>query len=659
MEGTPFGRYRLVELLGRGGMGEVWRAYDTVTDRMVALKVLPAHFVQDSVFQQRFRREAHAAAQLNEPHVVPIHTYGEIDGRLFVDMRLIDGRDLKTVLAGGPLSPERAVRIIEQVAQALHAAHKVGLVHRDIKPSNILLDDNDFAHLIDFGLARSTEQTSLTSAGKVIGTLSYMAPERFTSGQADARSDIYALACVLYECLTGFRPFPGDSLDQQLAGHLTAPPPRPSARQAGVPVAMDQVIATGMAKSPQERYATTVKLARAARDATTWPFAPPGRIVPVHPPMRPVQPTVGGVHGQDTRLATAGAAPVLPPPPGPPRWQPPPPQPMPAPKRPDWRRPRVVIPAVVAIVVLIGGGIFAAVMVSQHHNPTSTPTATPTAAAPPPNTGPFTGTFAANMGPEMLADGKPATGKATAKFSETWHLRSVCSDNACVATASTGGRYPAKELVFDNVGGRWIAVTTSRTSCANRENDEDWNVVSLQPQPDGTMSGEATEASASACFNKRTVILARTADADISLLPDPASLPPRVVSPAEALHGRYDEVITYANGHVNRYADGVRTDCLRTGDRCMSFFVDLKTAGGEAYVFGNGTWTRNTEFESACSGGGTDRGTDHSKFTATLPLPQPPQDPITLLTGHGYVENSPPAKCPSQAFDQKFTRTGD
>ena len=118
-----------------------------MTDRIVALKVLPSHFAEDSVFKERFRREAHAAAQLNEPHVVPIHTYGEINGRLFVDMRLIEGRDVETVLAEGPLSPARAVLIIEQVAKAVHAAHKVGLVHRDIKPSNILLDDDDFAYL--------------------------------------------------------------------------------------------------------------------------------------------------------------------------------------------------------------------------------------------------------------------------------------------------------------------------------------------------------------------------------------------------------------------------------------------------------------------------------------------------------------------------------
>jgi serine/threonine protein kinase len=140
---TPFGRYRLIELIGRGGMGEVWRAYDTTIDRVVALKLLPANFADDRVFQERFRREAKAAAGLDEPHVVPIHDLGEIDGRLYVTMRLINGRDLQAILSDGPLTPERAVRIIEQVAQAVHAAHKVGLVHRDVKPSNILLDEND------------------------------------------------------------------------------------------------------------------------------------------------------------------------------------------------------------------------------------------------------------------------------------------------------------------------------------------------------------------------------------------------------------------------------------------------------------------------------------------------------------------------------------
>src|SRR6201988_3292750 len=201
-DGTPFGRYRLIELLGRGGMGEVWRAHDTVIDRVVAVKVLPSHLADDENFAQRFRREAHAAARLNNPHVIPIHNSGEIDGRLYVDMRLIEGRDLQTVLADGPMDPARAVRIIEGVAKALHAAHKVGLVHRDVKPSNILLDADEFAYLIDFGIARAADETRLTKSG-TIGTFAYIAPERLNpQTEEDARADIYSLACVLYEALT-------------------------------------------------------------------------------------------------------------------------------------------------------------------------------------------------------------------------------------------------------------------------------------------------------------------------------------------------------------------------------------------------------------------------------------------------------------------------
>jgi serine/threonine protein kinase len=182
VEGTPFGRYRLVELLGRGGMGEVWRAHDTDTDRIVAIKLLPAHFSDNEEFQRRFRREAHAASRLNTPHVVPIHNYGEIDGRLYVDMRLIEGRDLESVLAEGPMEPARAVRIIEGVALALHAAHKIGLVHRDVKPSNILLDEDDFAYLIDFGIARAADETRPFTKAR----LAHLWP----------RSPTWSLACV-------------------------------------------------------------------------------------------------------------------------------------------------------------------------------------------------------------------------------------------------------------------------------------------------------------------------------------------------------------------------------------------------------------------------------------------------------------------------------
>jgi tetratricopeptide (TPR) repeat protein/predicted Ser/Thr protein kinase len=279
VKGTPFGQYRLIDMLGRGGMGEVWRAYDTATDRVVALKLLPSRLATDAVFKRRFRREAHAAARLSEPHVVPIHTYGEIEGRLFVDMRLINGRDLHALIAAGPLEPVRAALIVEQTAKALQAVHNAGLVHRDVKPSNILVTDDDFAYLIDFGIARATGEVGSTTTGGVIGSLHYMAPERFTRDPVDARSDVYSLACVLYQCLTGSFPFPGDSAEQQLADHLTTPPPQPS-HVRPVPRAFDDVIAKGMAKNPRERYATAVDLARAARDALGTP-------VPSRPPTPP------------------------------------------------------------------------------------------------------------------------------------------------------------------------------------------------------------------------------------------------------------------------------------------------------------------------------------------------------------------------------------
>ncbi|MCV7076880.1 serine/threonine-protein kinase [Mycobacterium szulgai] len=276
MQGTPFGRYRLIALLGRGGMGEVWRAYDTETQRVVAVKVLPANLAHDPVFEQRFRREALAAAGLNDPHVVPIHNFGEIDGRLYVDMRLVNGKDLQAILASEVLAPERAVKIIEQVASALRAAHRIGLVHRDVKPSNILVDEDDFAYLIDFGIARTTGEPSMTGTGNVIGTWAYMAPERVTTGQTDPRGDTYALGCVLHECLTGSQPFPGDSLEQQIGGHLSLPPPRPSTMRRGVPRELDGVIATAMAKNPDQRYPTVTQMA--PRRARRSPERPRSRI---------------------------------------------------------------------------------------------------------------------------------------------------------------------------------------------------------------------------------------------------------------------------------------------------------------------------------------------------------------------------------------------
>jgi ABC-type amino acid transport substrate-binding protein/predicted Ser/Thr protein kinase len=278
VDATPFGHYQLQKLIGRGGMGEVYRAYDTKTHRVVALKVLPHHLAEDATFQQRFRRESQAAAGLNDPHVVPIHGYGEIDGLLYLDMRLIEGRNLGTMLEDSekPLGPAFAVDVVEQVATALTAAHEAGLIHRDVKPSNILITDRGFVYLIDFGLARMAGEKGLTTEGNTLGTLAYMAPERFDGAQIDPRADIYALTCVLYECITGSRPFPADSYEQQIKGHMVAPPPRPSAADPKL-AAFDDVIAKGMAKKPANRYQTAGELAAAARRALETPVRTTGR----------------------------------------------------------------------------------------------------------------------------------------------------------------------------------------------------------------------------------------------------------------------------------------------------------------------------------------------------------------------------------------------
>ncbi len=277
MDATPFGPYQLQQLIGRGGMGEVYRAYDTRTDRIVAIKVLPPNMAADETFQARFRRESQAAAGLNDPHVVPIHSFGEIDGRLYLDMRLIEGRNLGTILneTKKPLDVAFSVKVAEQVATALDAAHAAGLIHRDVKPSNILITDRDFVYLIDFGLARTAGEVGLTTAGSTLGTMAYMAPERFEGKPVDPTSDIYALTCVLYECLTGSRPYPAQSFEQQIAGHMTQPVPRPSDIDPKL-APFDDVIAKGMAKKPEKRYQSAGELAAAARRALTAPVRMPG-----------------------------------------------------------------------------------------------------------------------------------------------------------------------------------------------------------------------------------------------------------------------------------------------------------------------------------------------------------------------------------------------
>lgn len=273
MDEVEFGRYRLLGLIGEGAMGQVFKARDTVIGRDVAIKLLPTELAIEPGYRERFRREAYTAAQLTEPHVIPIFDTGEIDGRLYLVMPIIDGVDVASVLhRNGPMSPKLAVRVIEQLAGALDAAHAHGLVHRDVKPSNALMTGptgREFVYLIDFGIAHDSTATKLTRTGSVLGTLAYMAPERFTAGKADARADIYALGCVLHECLTGSQPFPGDSMEQQIAGHLTLDPPRPSEQRPGIPTGFDDIIVRSMAKNPDDRYQSAQDLAVAAEQALT------------------------------------------------------------------------------------------------------------------------------------------------------------------------------------------------------------------------------------------------------------------------------------------------------------------------------------------------------------------------------------------------------
>ena len=228
--GSVFGPYELRSLIGQGGMGEVYEAYDTGKDRTVALKLLSGALARDPSYQERFRRESRAAARLQEPHVIPIHNWGEIDGVLFIDMRLVHGRDLRAVIReDGPLAPSQAVDVISQIASALDAAHADGLVHRDVKPENILLTAQGFAYLVDFGIAHSTSDAQLTTQGSAIGSYAYMAPERFDVGHVDGAADTYSLACVLHEALTGEQPFPRGTATQLIKSHVMSPPPRPRA----------------------------------------------------------------------------------------------------------------------------------------------------------------------------------------------------------------------------------------------------------------------------------------------------------------------------------------------------------------------------------------------------------------------------------------------
>jgi hypothetical protein len=270
IEGTVVAGYRLEAVVGRGGMGVVYRATQLDLDRTVAVKVIAAELLQDDATRRRFVQESRVAASIDHPHVIPIHAAGEEAGVPYLVMRYVAGDDVRSLVRReGPMSPARAARIVAQVAGALDAAHAKGLVHRDVKPANVLLGTGDHAYLSDFGLARRDHSIAggPTLSGQWVGTLDYVAPEQIRGGRVDGRADVYALGCVLFFLLTGEVVFRRDTDEARLWAHLVATPPTPSAVAPSVPRAFDAVIARALAKAPDDRYPSAGDLGRAAMAA--------------------------------------------------------------------------------------------------------------------------------------------------------------------------------------------------------------------------------------------------------------------------------------------------------------------------------------------------------------------------------------------------------
>jgi serine/threonine protein kinase len=266
--GTIIAGHRIEGVLGSGGgMGLVYRATQLSLEREVALKFLSRDLSGDPQFRERFRREGRIQATINHPHIAPVYEAGETEQGLFISMCVIEGPTLKDLILDRELDEDRSLELLSQVAEALDAAHEVGLVHRDVKPQNILIGPGDHAYLVDFGLTKSPDVEALTETGQLVGTIDYIAPEQARSLPAIAASDIYSLACVLYECLAGQVPYWRPSEPAALFAHLMDTPPRLSEARPDLPVELDDVIARGLAKHAGDRPARASELIADARRA--------------------------------------------------------------------------------------------------------------------------------------------------------------------------------------------------------------------------------------------------------------------------------------------------------------------------------------------------------------------------------------------------------
>ena len=274
IQGTLVGGFRISEPLGAGAMGEVYLAETVESGDSVAVKIIAAGPSRDTRFRERFERECALAASLQHPNVVTTIASGETGGHLYLAMEYVEGADLREILRReAPLETSRTLRVVSQVADALDAAHELGLVHRDVKPGNILVterDGDERALVCDFGLARHVSSvSSLTGDRGFVGTIDYVPPEQVHGNQVDRRSDLYSLGCVLFECLVGARPFERESELAVVFAHLNDPPPRPTEFRPDLPAAWDEFFATALAKEPNERFGSGRELVEAATAAAS------------------------------------------------------------------------------------------------------------------------------------------------------------------------------------------------------------------------------------------------------------------------------------------------------------------------------------------------------------------------------------------------------
>ncbi len=282
------GRYELGEIIGRGGMGTVYRATDLVLDRTVAVKLLPAALAEeDDRHIARFEREARAAASLANPSVVAVYDTGEDEATRFIVMECVKGRSLAAVLHDdAPLRPVRAARIASRVADALAAAHAAGIVHRDVKPGNVMLAGDGAVKVLDFGIARSSDASALTQSTSVLGTAGYLAPEQALGERADERSDIYSLGCLLYALLTGRPPFTGEAPAAVLHQHVNSEPKPPSTLNGEVSPELDAIVMDMLAKSPDARPQSATQVRDALTGAAASEDAPTASTARLEPTAR-------------------------------------------------------------------------------------------------------------------------------------------------------------------------------------------------------------------------------------------------------------------------------------------------------------------------------------------------------------------------------------